>query len=68
MFESRGDKIPPCGVPFSGIPTPLISAFNIADIMQISFLSLIPKVHICFNSFEWFTLSKNPFISISTTI
>ena len=34
----------------------------------MSFLSCIPIVHNCFNSFPWLTLSKNPLISISTTI
>ena len=29
-------------------------------------LSLIPSVHICFKSFPWSTLSKNPFMSTST--
>ena len=53
----------PCGTPFVGIPTPLISAFNIFDIIHIRFLSCIPILHICFNNFEWSTLSINPCIS-----
>ena len=52
---------------FVGIPIPFISAFNIFDIIHIRFLSCIPILHICFNNFEWSTLSKNPCISISTT-
>ena len=57
---------PPCGVPFSGTPSPSISAFSILLIMQISLLSRMPSVQICFNNFPWLTLSKNPLISTST--
>ena len=67
MFESKGEIIPPCGVPFSGKPIPATSAFSMAEIIDNSFLSLIPNVHICFSNFPWLTLSKNPLMSISTT-
>ena len=43
-----GDKIPPCGVPFVGIPSPSISAFNSFDMMESNDLSLMPNDQICF--------------------
>ena len=54
-------------VPFSGKPIPATSAFSMAEMIDSSFLSLIPSVHICFSSFPWFTLSKKDLISISMT-
>ena len=67
MFDNSGEMIPPCGVPFSGKPIPATSAFSMAEMIDSSFLSLIPSVHICFSSFPWFTLSKKDLISISMT-
>ena len=71
MHASKGDRIPPCGVPFVGtVCSPLgsiIGAFSISLIIHSSFLSLIPNAHICRISFVWLMLSKNPLISRSTT-
>ena len=69
MHEKLGivAVMPPWGVPLSGKPIPTTSAFSIADMMLRSFLSRMPNVHICFSNFPWFTLSKNPLMSISTT-
>lgn len=58
---------PPCGTPLFGIPSPSISAFNIFPMIHITFLSLIPIAHNCFINLAWFTLSKNPLMSTSTT-
>ena len=68
MLESKGEMIPPCGVPFSGKPIPATSAFSMAEIMDSNFLSWIPIAHIWRSSFPWCTLSKNPLTSISITM
>ena len=65
MFDNNGDKMPPCGVPLVGIPSPSISAFNSFEIIESNDLSLIPNDQICFKSLLWFTLSKKPLISTS---
>ena len=36
MFDNKGERIPPCGVPFVGIPSPSISAFNSLEIIERS--------------------------------
>ena len=66
-LDNNGLRIPPCGTPFCGTPIPLISVFSILDIIHNNCLSWIPRLHNCFMSFPWLTLSKNPLISISTT-
>lgn len=38
MFDKRGDKMPPGGVPFAGKPSPIISAFNRREIVVNIFL------------------------------
>lgn len=66
-FANNGLRIPPCGTPFSGIPTPAMGAFSILERTRSNCLSCMPSVQSCFNSFPWLTLSKNPLISTSTT-
>ena len=71
IFASKGEIIPPCGAPLSGIivePSCIrIGALRIRRITNSSCLSCIPIAHICFISLLWFTLSKNPFMSNSMT-
>ena len=71
IFDRSGERMPPCGVPFTGcstVPSGMtIGAFNISRMMHNSFLSRIPICQICCINFVWLTLSKKPLMSTSTT-